>query len=1297
MVNGSDFVEYWRTAKEKTSSSLSGRHFGHYKAASFSDTLTRLHVGSINLALWRGHPLARWQSGVTVLLEKERGNCYIGKLRAICLLEGDFNWFLKLTYAERMMSTMQGNDLIPMEQIATKGKVAIDGVLTKQLFYDSANILHEDAVLNSTDAANCYDAVNHTIGSLAVRAMGVPKNAALMYMRCIQLMTFYVRTGYGLSKKGYGGTPQSPFMGLTQGSCASPPVWTAISTMILLAYRRAGHGVLMRTAWSGLALLIAAILYVDDTDLLHMNSDREDTTLFLRRVQAALTLWAKLLQATGGSLKPEKCYSYVLSYVFSRGIARLRTKGELQSLQPLTIPQNTGPPVPIRLKDCREASETLGMFTSPIGDGEAHLRKMLLRATTWSESIRSSTLHVRDRWHSLYTQLFPSVRYGLVPLMTPPTEVESAFMGWYYHLLPLLNVNRHITRDWRWLPSAFQGLGLPNMGIEKLASMLQYFIRHWGSGSSMSFQLRRSVELLQMECGLEGNPFLRDFRLFGCLATNTWTKMFWHYLDYYQVRLEVDDLMVQPVRERDRVFMEEAVKSFPQSEWPRINRLRHYKKIYFMSQLLTSDGVTVRPDNLGRGEGTSSLMLFPRQEPTPSDIRFWDKVVRHMTSPKLRWSPPLGRHLRHPYDTVWWWTQGDEAAIYRADSSTRMSTRFDRSTERRITRGRVTYIRTETEVATPSAGYRECTVRHLTNTEVCILSVARQETRTTVPVTPSSVTATLASLWGGMMGRTLDVGEDGAWLGTAIRNGSLIMVHDGTYQPGQAGDVCAAALVLFCTKTGRLGTATAAEKTSSKTASNFRAEAIGGILAGLILLATDTAGDTPTTPVIIGCDNTGVISHATQPPGPLPEKQPQADVIRALRTILSKTCVPFTYTHVYGHLDNTTPFERLPLLNQLNVLADSLAKSALGQALQTQQFINSKWPYEKVRAYKNKTKLTASFKQDLYFAWGKMVAQDLYISRGITDQDGFNKISFESVGYAMDSFPHGYRVWMCKHVSHFAGTNRMLSGIDDMVKNVCPSCGADNETTLHITTCPDPGRTALFTESVLNLVQWLEETHMDASLVLGILDYLLGRGHTTLQSLLRGNAAYAEYARDHDHLGWQNFLEGRITTSLLRLQERFLEEAGSRQSIRAWSTNLIHHLVGIVHKQWLYRNANIHLKVVEGRTTAEHREIMSEVRHMMAVDPLDLLPCHQHLLKQNWEMMGATSTSTRLVWLEQMDSALAAKRAHLTCSAQNKRSPATREAAGVHPQKQSNLSKRQTIPATMTANPEAHVDESPRQ
>ena len=160
---------------------------------------------------------------------------------------------------------MQNANMLPIEQIAVKGKMAINGVMRKQLFYDDVNTLHINASLSSTDAANCYDAVNHPICSLSLQAMAVPVCAVTTYLRCLQTMEFRVKTGFGLAKTTYGGTAANPYMGLTQGSSASPPVWTAVSTMIINTYKREGHGVTLPTGWSGHSEELAGILYVDDT------------------------------------------------------------------------------------------------------------------------------------------------------------------------------------------------------------------------------------------------------------------------------------------------------------------------------------------------------------------------------------------------------------------------------------------------------------------------------------------------------------------------------------------------------------------------------------------------------------------------------------------------------------------------------------------------------------------------------------------------------------------------------------------------------------------------------------------------------------------------------------------------------------------------------------------------------------------------------------------------------------------------------------------------------------------------
>ena len=384
----------------------------------------------------------------------------------------------------------------------------MDSSLAKQLFFDQANILHHSCAVTSTDAANCYDAVNHAAGSFALQAMSVPINIVKCYLLCVQTMRFFLKTGFGMTKQSYGGSPQNPYMGLVQGSGAAPAAWMAISTVMLAAYKFKGYGAFFASAWSGMILGIAAILYVDDTDLLHVSrSPSTPENEFCLEVQNATHYWASLLQATGGNLKPEKCYWYLLSYKFVHGRAVLRPKREL-SAYTLQIPQPNSTNVVIQLKDPDEASEVLGVWSCPSSNGQAQLDHMLKKGRKWGNRVLHSTLQPAEVWQSFKTQAVPSVTYGLIALMSSREALDEAFASWYYHILPALGINRHITREWRTLPTTYQGLGLPQMSVEKLSTMLHFLQKHWASQDYMGKILRCMFELSQLEIGLSGNVLL---------------------------------------------------------------------------------------------------------------------------------------------------------------------------------------------------------------------------------------------------------------------------------------------------------------------------------------------------------------------------------------------------------------------------------------------------------------------------------------------------------------------------------------------------------------------------------------------------------------------------------------------------------------------------------------------------------------------------------------------------------------------------------------------------------------------
>jgi len=81
--------------------------------------------------------------------------------------------------------------------------------------------------------------------------------------------------------------------------------------------------------------------------------------------------------------------------------------------------------------------------------------------------------------------------------------------------------------------------------------------------------------------------------------------------------------------------------------------------------------------------------------------------------------------------------------------------------------------------------------------------------------------------------------------------------------------------------------------------------------------------------LVIGCDNQGVLHHVLHLHPYTPSLLKHANIIRAIANLCRKCPVHLSFEYVAGHQDDLMHFEDLPLLAQLNIQADSLAKQAL--------------------------------------------------------------------------------------------------------------------------------------------------------------------------------------------------------------------------------------------------------------------------------------------------------------------------------------------------------------------------------
>jgi len=71
----------------------------------------------------------------------------------------------------------------------------------------------------------------------------------------------------------------------------------------------------------------------------------------------------------------------------------------------------------------------------------------------------------------------------------------------------------------------------------------------------------------------------------------------------------------------------------------------------------------------------------------------------------------------------------------------------------------------------------------------------------------------------------------------------------------------------------------------------------------------------------------------------------------------------------------------------------------------------------------------------------------------------------------------------------------------------------------------------------------------DQELIRMIKLYIQGQGEKTMSSICR-RAQYEDLAAVHDYLGWDNFVEGRISSCYLDSHRIYLEEEGKTHVVK---------------------------------------------------------------------------------------------------------------------------------------------------
>jgi hypothetical protein len=280
------------------------------------------------------------------------------------------------------------------------------------------------------------------------QAFGVPTPAIASMLLTIQRMRFFLCTGYG-DLEGYAGGNQDGMedpirtQGMCQGNTASPVAWSVTSIPMIKAHRRKGHGTHFIAPISGLSCHLIGGLFVDDTDLFHLDMRRTKTALEAHTCLQELVInWGKLLLATGGALKPAKCSYYLLSFRWKADGTWAYEINEANPDLSIGVPMSDGSLEEIDHLPCSNALKTLGSMTCPIGSNTAALNRMQQQGQEWMDKVLASKLNRRNVWFMSDCQLWQRIGYRICNNSASWNELEGCLQRVYRQLVGRGGVRR---------------------------------------------------------------------------------------------------------------------------------------------------------------------------------------------------------------------------------------------------------------------------------------------------------------------------------------------------------------------------------------------------------------------------------------------------------------------------------------------------------------------------------------------------------------------------------------------------------------------------------------------------------------------------------------------------------------------------------------------------------------------------------------------------------------------------------------------------------------------------------------
>jgi hypothetical protein len=317
-IDPSKFGSLYKVLHERKSSSISGRHIGHYKAAILSEELCSIYSAMMYIPHISGFSPQRWRQVFDMMLDKSPGNSKIHRLRIVTLQESDVNQGNRLAFGRPIMSHLESAILLPAMQHGSRAaKLCISAALNKQLQFEIQWYKKQPIVYIKNDATGCYDRIVNPLVLLFLRKIGVLWNTVKSLASTWESTTHRIRTMYGVSAEHYINHLDYFLFGPGQGSTIGTLLWLICFLLMVRALGNTTPSLFFRSVDKSIVSVSRGDAFVDDASLgctmtITNSTDTQPIQPAIPELTKSLATlaqrWECLLYSTGGALNLQKCF-----------------------------------------------------------------------------------------------------------------------------------------------------------------------------------------------------------------------------------------------------------------------------------------------------------------------------------------------------------------------------------------------------------------------------------------------------------------------------------------------------------------------------------------------------------------------------------------------------------------------------------------------------------------------------------------------------------------------------------------------------------------------------------------------------------------------------------------------------------------------------------------------------------------------------------------------------------------------------------------------------------------------------